>query len=562
MAPLNFCTINQALVSPRIGIENMDGQAILSGQPKSYARPWTGCITIDQLTEDNLPPFYVRLHDDQVGHLASWVTEQVGHLPSWFEVNRASMTHTKLGQYWPWDFDFHGRISPRRDSWGAEYIDNPEMREQGLGGGKEVPSWTDLGLPLTYTSSHKVMTNEIDAMKTRAAIKRKAEDEVIPRVRMPVKRPRRSSMSVELQKMKEAAEMKRRSTETEKDRYVGGIPELRHAMQIVDAQMRSATEAQNQNAALETMVLTNEDQYIKDMDEMFNEWLAYNQAQRTKAHRLFEVYTAEIKTRGTRIETFEAEVKSSRTLIERQEQKLKNRDAHLAAAKRRWAEQRAFLECKYEAIREIAGDIDEQSRVDFSGSVLDDDGSDYGAEAEEDEEDEEDEDKDEEQAEETGMEEEKDEAEEDEDKDDEEAEKTATEQQAEETAMENDDDEQPEETATEQHHAEETAIENDDNEQSAEIATEQEPTEPSQSQYQSPHNQPPIQLPRTITRRKKTNRLLISFKGAALYDKLIQFRVQELMRRHMDEAVDNERCVLLSPPQGVATNLSETQAKV
>ena len=61
MPPLNPRTINPTLVSPRIGIENMDGQAVLSGQAKSYARPWPGCITIDQLTEDNLPPFYVRL---------------------------------------------------------------------------------------------------------------------------------------------------------------------------------------------------------------------------------------------------------------------------------------------------------------------------------------------------------------------------------------------------------------------------------------------------------------------------------------------------------------------
>ena len=527
----------------------MDGQAILSGKPNSYARPWTGCITIDQLTENNLPPFYVRLQDDQVGHLASWVTDQVDHLPSWFEVNSASMTHTKLGQYWPWDFDFHGRISPRRDSWGAEYIGNPEIREQGLGGGKEVPSWTDPGLPLTYTSSHRIMTNEVDAMKTRAAIKRKAEDEAVPKVRMPVKRPRRCSMSAELQKMKEAAEMKRRSTETEKDRYAGGIPELRHAMQIVDAQMRSATEAQNQNAALETMVLTNEAQYIKDMDEMFNEWLAYNQAQRTKAHRLFELYTAEIKTRGTKIEILEAEVKSSRTFIERQEQKLKNRDAHLAAAKRRWAQQRAFLECKHEAIQEIAGDIDEQSRVDFSGSVLDDDGSDYGAEAEEDGEDE-DEDEDDEDAEETGMEEEKDEAEEDEDEDEEDAEETGMEEDEEDKDM---DEEEAEETATAtEHHTEEPAMDDDNDDE--ETATEQEPTKPP-SQSQSTHNQPPIH------HRHKTNRrLLISFKGAALYDKLIGFRVQEEMRRLEAEA-DKDGCGFIHREGGESEEEEEEEKK-
>ncbi|CAF9938328.1 MAG: hypothetical protein ALECFALPRED_007605 [Alectoria fallacina] len=40
-----------ALISDRIGVENMDGQGILSAQPKSYARPWLGCIPIEQLSK-------------------------------------------------------------------------------------------------------------------------------------------------------------------------------------------------------------------------------------------------------------------------------------------------------------------------------------------------------------------------------------------------------------------------------------------------------------------------------------------------------------------------------
>ena len=61
-------------------------------------------------------------------------------------------------------------------------------------------------------------------------------------------------MSAELQNMKGTAEIKSMSTEREEDRYPGGIPELRHVIQIVDAQMRSAAKTQNQNAALETMI--------------------------------------------------------------------------------------------------------------------------------------------------------------------------------------------------------------------------------------------------------------------------------------------------------------------
>lgn len=103
----------------------MDGQGILGGQTKSYARPWIGCIPFDQLTKDNLPPFYVRLEDNQVGHLAYWVS-----------ICRGSITRLKLGQVWPWDFDLHGKVSLKRDSWGAEYNGCGKEKGKGLSGGK------------------------------------------------------------------------------------------------------------------------------------------------------------------------------------------------------------------------------------------------------------------------------------------------------------------------------------------------------------------------------------------------------------------------------------------
>lgn len=83
----NAFTISTTLVSARTGAENMDGQGILGGQTKSYARPWTGCIPFEQLTKDNLPPFYVLLEDNQVGHLAYRVS-----------ICRGSITRLKLGQ--------------------------------------------------------------------------------------------------------------------------------------------------------------------------------------------------------------------------------------------------------------------------------------------------------------------------------------------------------------------------------------------------------------------------------------------------------------------------------
>ena len=288
-----------ALISDRIGVENMDGQGILSAQPKSYARPWLGCIPTEQLSKDNLPPFYVRLQDSQVGHLAFWVG-----------TSRGSITRLKLGQVWPWDFDVQGKVSSRRDNWGVEYDGCGKERGKGLGGGKKVPTWTDPGLPLTYTSSHKVMAGELDALRKGAAVKRKAEEEAGRNACMPVKKPRLGNMSMELKMIKEKAEKKRqkdKATNMEKERYAGAKPDFRDAMQVVDTLMRSATDTQNQNAMLETLVLKNESKYIKDTDDMFDEWLAYNQTKRMEVDRIHQDHAVEIRSRSAKIEALETE---------------------------------------------------------------------------------------------------------------------------------------------------------------------------------------------------------------------------------------------------------------
>ena len=366
----NAFTISTALVSARTGVEYMDGQGILAGQTKSYARPWTGCIPFDQLTKDNLPPFYVRLEDNQVGHLAYWVS-----------ICRGSITRLKLGQVWPWDFDLHGKVSLKRDSWGAEYNGCGEEKGKGLGGGTKVPAWTDPGLPLTYTSSYKVMVAELDAFRRSAALKRKAEEEAGRNVCMPVKKPRLGSMAMVLKQMKETAEKKRRTADTEKERYTGGKSELRDAMHVVDTLMRSATETENQNAALETMLLKNEAQYIKNTDDMFDEWLAYNAIKRTEVDRMLEDHAAEIKMRDTEIGVLNVKGKKAQARLEREKQKVNSRDTRLAQVKRRWVQEQDRMKQRSREIEESALDLDELSELNNSeDDESDDDGefSDFG----------------------------------------------------------------------------------------------------------------------------------------------------------------------------------------
>ena len=363
-----------ALVSDCIGIDSMDGQGILSGQSKSHARPWPGRIPLIQLSKDNLPPFYVRLQDDQVGHLAYWVG-----------TSRGSITRLKLGQVWPWDFDAQGKVSSRRDSWGAGYHGCGKERGKGLGGGKKAPTWTDPGLPLTYTSSHKVMAWELDALKKGAASKRKAEEEAGKHACMPVKKPRLSNMGTELKRMKENIKNKRqkdKATDKENERYAGAKTEIRDALQVVDTLMKCATETENQNATLEAMLLNNEAQYIKDTDDMFDEWLAYNDVKRKEVNRIHDDHALEIKSRDGKIEALETETKGSRARLDREKHKVRVRDERLARVKSRWVQQQDQIDGKLRQIERLAVDLDELSELNYETDESEDETSDFEAEAE------------------------------------------------------------------------------------------------------------------------------------------------------------------------------------
>lgn len=333
-----------------------------------------GCIPFEELSKDNIPPFYVRLQDDQVGHLVYWVS-----------TSRGSITRLKLGQVWPWDFDVQGRISSRRDNWGAEYMySGSGVVGKGLCGSKKVPTWTDPGLPLTYTSSHKVMAGELDALKKGAALKRKSEEEAGRNACMPVKKPRLGNMGADLKKMKESAKrQKDKTAEIEKERYAGAKSELRDAVQVVDTLMRSATETEKQNAVLEAMLLKSEERYIKDTNDMFDEWLAYHEVKRKEVERIHEDHALETKTRDAKIEAMETEAKGSRARLEKEKQKVKSRDERFAQVKSRWMEEQNAMEKKFREIEDIAFDLDELSELNYDTDESDGEESDFEAEPEE-----------------------------------------------------------------------------------------------------------------------------------------------------------------------------------
>ena len=145
-------TITQ-LVSPRHGEHFMDGNPVLNSTLPLYVRPWNDCIPLDELSVENLPPFYVRLRDDQVGHLLEWFLRWDA-----FQ-NGPNLPRGKrwLSGKWPWDFTSETKIASRRESWGPAYNGCNESAALVLKGRKELPEYVNPGLPLTNTSSDKPM---------------------------------------------------------------------------------------------------------------------------------------------------------------------------------------------------------------------------------------------------------------------------------------------------------------------------------------------------------------------------------------------------------------------
>ena len=128
----------------------MDGYLVLNSMLPQHMRPWNDCIPKDHLSLDNMPPFYVRLRDDQVGHLLDWLEDRRTMKPS-------QLFSSKFSSYWPWDFNTHWGIRQGRESWGTLYQGKGVHRT--LDGGTRWPKYVDPKLPLTNTSSGKPMGN-------------------------------------------------------------------------------------------------------------------------------------------------------------------------------------------------------------------------------------------------------------------------------------------------------------------------------------------------------------------------------------------------------------------
>ena len=109
------------------------------------------------------------------------------------------------------------------------------------------------------------------------------------------------------------------------------------------------------------MLLKNEARYIKDTDDMFDEWLTYNEVQRKEVFRILEDHAAEITSRNVKLEAFETRAKKLRACLEREKGRVKKRDECLANAKSRWVQERDFREAKNREIEDMEIDLDNLS---------------------------------------------------------------------------------------------------------------------------------------------------------------------------------------------------------
>ena len=145
----------------------MDGPSILASFDRVYMRPWDDCISSDRLSLENMPPFFRRLRNDQVGHLVEWINDR----------SRVSITPANANLYWPYDLTGSGGAASKRDRWGKAYADKSTKYPSKtlLTGGPALPTYIDMGLPLTWTSSGKAMCPDPGESTGETGNKRKAD---------------------------------------------------------------------------------------------------------------------------------------------------------------------------------------------------------------------------------------------------------------------------------------------------------------------------------------------------------------------------------------------------
>lgn len=264
MTEPDFCWSTDGVLSNRIGPDNMDGRTILIGRESRYARPWNQCIPFGTLANENLPPFHVRLRDDQVGHLARFARSSHKAIPV-----------RKLGLWWSWDFDLVGKILPNRSNWGPAYVEqSSDPGKMSLRGGPPLPIYVDPCLPPTYTSSDKIMPQGTSGLglESSYSLKRKATNDMASDSTSNPKKPCLASDNVKIMKAENKdPKLSAPIFETKPRLFVDNYS-AKEALSFYETLTSEVRRSQDNIQALEKSLETNAQEAEKDYDELHTQW--------------------------------------------------------------------------------------------------------------------------------------------------------------------------------------------------------------------------------------------------------------------------------------------------
>ncbi len=249
MSAFDAASLPPSLISLRTEIDDMDGRQILASLPKIHARLWDACIPLGSLNVDNLPPFFVRLRDDQVGHLSHWlITNRV-----------KGMTMTTAYFYWPWDYNSKSKLSSTRENWGPAYdgvwknnFTGKDGKSLELLGGNSTPVYKDLGLPLTYTRNHKFVVKDITGSTQNATKKRKTTHDTAGEFATPQKGAKFPALAAELEDKLDGEDLEVPTAEAREYRLQSDNPQINNAVRGMDSLITHCKKTDQANAALKS----------------------------------------------------------------------------------------------------------------------------------------------------------------------------------------------------------------------------------------------------------------------------------------------------------------------
>ena len=269
-------------------------------------------------------------------------------------LTRGVLTLTKLAQNWPWDFEANGSILNGRSNWGPAYNGQGNFTGiDSLVGGKGLPPFVDPCLPLTYTSSNKIMPQGTSSTVRTAPRKREASEEVKKNDNNTSKKICLGDESSPTTK-KNIALKGSHNTVEEISYTEPKNTAIKEALTHFDTLTASVRQSQKKVLELEAQLSKNsldlDKEWQKTYDSLHDEWETCYQRQKeevTKLQAELEDHNARLGVRNTRILDLERrckELKPNQARVEELERAIKARDGELTQTKKQWSEAQEILD--------------------------------------------------------------------------------------------------------------------------------------------------------------------------------------------------------------------------